>query len=181
MADVVLRPVQADDFPAVLEIRTRVAAEEIWIGVELPLDLARERAAFDQALEGRESGTATIVLAEVEGVAVGSIWMLNSRGLASLGMNIVDGHRGQGIGTALVDEALSWARQHGAHKVTLDHWPWNEAGRRLYEKFGFVQEGYRRRQWKRQNGELWDSVMMGLVLDEAAPGPPADLMARAVS
>lgn len=55
--------------------------------------------------------------------------------------------------------------------LDLDHWPWNHAGRRLYEKVGFVQEGYRPRQWRRRNGELWDMVEMGLVLDHTSPGP----------
>jgi RimJ/RimL family protein N-acetyltransferase len=37
--------------------------------------------------------------------------------------------------------------------------------RALYEKYGFVQEGYLRRQYPRKNGEIWDAVVMGLLLD----------------
>ena len=42
----------------------------------------------------------------------------------------------------------------------------------LYRKVGFVIEGRRRRQYRRRNGELWDAVLMALVLDHASPGAP---------
>jgi hypothetical protein len=35
-----------------------------------------------------------------------------------------------------------------------------------------VEEGYRRRQYRRKDGALWDSVVMGLVLDDESPGHP---------
>ena len=104
------------------------------------------------------------------GTIVGGLSMHARIGIADLGMNIADGHRGQGIGAGLLDAALGWAREKGAHKVQLEHWPWNHAARRLYERHGFVEEGYRRRQYRRKDGSLWDSVVMGLVLEEEAPG-----------
>ena len=42
----------------------------------------------------------------------------------------------------------------------------------LYEKLGFVVEGRYRRHWRRRDGSLWDSLLMGLVLDETSPGGP---------
>jgi RimJ/RimL family protein N-acetyltransferase len=56
--------------------------------------------------------------------------------------------------------------------VTLAVWPHNHAARGLYAKYGFVTEGTRRRQYRRRNGQLWDAVLMGLVLDESTPGGP---------
>ena len=49
-------------------------------------------------------------------------------------------------------------------------WPHNHAARRLYRRHGFVEEGRLRRHYSRRNGELWDAVVMGLVLDEERPG-----------
>jgi hypothetical protein len=43
--------------------------------------------------------------------------------------------------------------------------PWNEAAIALYRKFGFVEEGRLRKQYRRQSGELWDVLVMGLVLE----------------
>jgi hypothetical protein len=33
-----------------------------------------------------------------------------------------------------------------------------------------VEEGRLRRHYPRRNGELWDAIVMGLVLDEERPG-----------
>jgi RimJ/RimL family protein N-acetyltransferase len=43
-------------------------------------------------------------------------------------------------------------------------WPHNDRAIALYEKLGFVEEGRLRRHYRRRNGELWDAVVMGLVL-----------------
>jgi RimJ/RimL family protein N-acetyltransferase len=51
-------------------------------------------------------------------------------------------------------------------------WPHNEATRALYGKFGFVEEGCLRHHYRRRNGQLWDAIVMGLVLDTKSPGPP---------
>jgi uncharacterized membrane protein YphA (DoxX/SURF4 family) len=43
----------------------------------------------------------------------------------------------------------------------------------LYTRAGFEVEGRRRRQYRRRHtGELWDSIVMGLVLDHTSPGSP---------
>lgn len=168
---VTVRPATHDDLDALIDLRRQVAAEGVWIGAELPLDEAGDRARFaatiEQSVDGR---TAAMLVAELDGELVGSLSMQNPVGIAHLGMNVADGHRGQGIGVALMEAALAWAHAAGAHKIDLDMWPWNQRARALYEKFGFVEEGYRRRHWRRKDGSLWDAVVMGLVLDDDAPG-----------
>ena len=87
-------------------------------------------------------------------------------------MAVIDGWRGRGVGSQLMEAALGWAKDQDAHKIELEVWPHNTGALRLYEKFGFVAEGRLRRHWRRANGELWDSIPMGLVLDETSPGSP---------
>jgi RimJ/RimL family protein N-acetyltransferase len=60
--------------------------------------------------------------------------------------------------------AIEWAREQGLHKLSLSVWPQNAAAIALYRKYGFVEEGRRRKQIRRQSGELWDVVDMGLLL-----------------
>jgi ribosomal-protein-alanine N-acetyltransferase len=48
----------------------------------------------------------------------------------------------------------------------LEVFPHNVAARALYRKFGFIEEGYFRRHLRRQNGEFWDSIPMGLFLEQ---------------
>jgi RimJ/RimL family protein N-acetyltransferase len=90
---------------------------------------------------------------------------VSSYGVADFGMMVAAERRGQGIGSALLAAAVDWARAAGAHKVALQVWPANEAGIGLYRKFGFEQEGRLRRHYRRRNGELWDAIVMGLLLD----------------
>jgi RimJ/RimL family protein N-acetyltransferase len=149
------------DLDAIMALRRDVAAEGRWIGAELPLDEEGDRATFTA---GAERGS--LFVAEVDGEVVGVLGLdLPRYRVADLGMMVRDGHRGQGVGSALMVAALAWARERGAHKIALQHWPHNEAARALYEKFGFEQEGYLRRHYPRKNGELWDAVVMGLLLD----------------
>jgi RimJ/RimL family protein N-acetyltransferase len=86
-------------------------------------------------------------------------------GVADFGMMVAADARGRGVGSGLMSAAIEWAREAGAHKIALQVWPHNEAAIALYRKFGFEQEGHLRRHYRRRNGELWDAVMMGLLLD----------------
>ena len=84
-----------------------------------------------------------------------------SYGVADIGMLVTDGWRGRGLGSALLDAAMEWASGAGAHKVALEVWPHNDAGLALYRRAGFVEEGRKRRHYRRRNGEIWDAVLMG--------------------
>jgi RimJ/RimL family protein N-acetyltransferase len=85
-------------------------------------------------------------------------------GVAEFGMIVAADARGRGVGSALVAAAVDWARTAGAHKVALQVWPHNEVAIALYKKFGFEEEGRIRRHYRRRNGDLWDAVIMGLIL-----------------
>ena len=168
---VTIRRATPDDLEDLLDLREAVAGEGIFIATELPLDRDGDRAKHRETIECQD-GTKVLLVADVDGALVGSLGIFIGKGVADLGMNVASANRGQGIGAALLAEAIAWARTAGAHKVQLEHWPWNHRARALYERFGFVEEGYRRRQYRRRDGALWDSVLMGLVLDEGAPGHP---------
>jgi RimJ/RimL family protein N-acetyltransferase len=144
-----------------LRLRAEVAEEGRWIGAEAPLDLDHDRAWHTAAVE-----KGSMFVAEAEGRIIGVVGIEVPRYLvADLGMMVADGWRGRGVGSALLEQAITYAREQGAHKLALQHWPHNDAARALYEKYGFEQEGYLRRQYPRRNGEIWDAVVMGLILD----------------
>ena len=77
--------------------------------------------------------------------------------------------RGRRVGRALLDACLAWSNDVGAHKVSLEVWPHNDAAIRLYRSAGFEIEGRKRRHYRRSNGELWDTLLMGKVLDTESP------------
>ena len=88
-----------------------------------------------------------------------------SRHVADLGLMVAESHRRQGIGTALLREAASWARAEGIRKLELHVFPWNEPALQLYESFGFEREGYRKRHYVRGAEEV-DAILMAYFVDE---------------
>jgi L-amino acid N-acyltransferase YncA len=88
-----------------------------------------------------------VVVAEAVAVIIG--WVsLNQfsarpayRYVADLSVYIERGWRGKGVGTRLLCEIEARARGLGYHKVVLSAFPFNQAGIRLYEKFGFRTVG----------------------------------------
>lgn len=146
-----------------------VAAEGRWIGTELPIDWDARRPGFDRAVAGDR---AVMVVVDDGGTIVGHLALYVQAGRADLGMALSEGYRGAGLGRRLLEQGVAWAREAGAHKVVLEAWPHNAAALALYERCGFEVEGCHRRHWRRRDGSLWDSVSMGLVLDDSSPGSP---------
>jgi RimJ/RimL family protein N-acetyltransferase len=72
--------------------------------------------------------------------------------------------RGRGVGSPLLAAGIDWARGYGLHKLSLTVFPHNAAAIALYRKFGFVEEGRLVKHFRRQSGELWDGIEMGLLL-----------------
>jgi RimJ/RimL family protein N-acetyltransferase len=98
-----------------------------------------------------------------EGRWIGAEAPVDDRG-AELGMGIVDGHRGQGIGTLMMEAAADWAAANGVERLHLDVFPHNEAAIGLYEKLGFVEIARHAAAWPRRIGERWDLLTMELRL-----------------
>lgn len=83
--------------------------------------------------------------------------------VADVGLMVALGARRQGVGTALLQAAIGWAREAGVRKLELHVFPWNEAALALYEGFGFEREGYRKRHYRR-GGEFVDAILMAYEL-----------------
>jgi RimJ/RimL family protein N-acetyltransferase len=162
-----IRPVEVDDFEELFELVSAVAAEGKWIGAQAPLE---RDSTFSRWHSELGDGAVERFVAMAEGRVVGEVKIELRIGIADLGMMVSAEHRGRGIGTALLQAVIAWARAHGAHKLALQVWPHNHGARRLYETFGFVEEGRLRRHYRRRTGELWDAIIMGLVLDDTSDG-----------
>jgi putative acetyltransferase len=166
-----VRPANSDDVPAMVDLHERVAGEGVWIASEAPVDRDRFARLFSESIDSDDR----LSLVALDGERLIGNLGLNpaSPGVVYLGMSIDGDYRGQGVGTAMLLAAIEWARaQDGVHKIELDVWPHNAAGIALYRKVGFEIEGRRRRHFRRRNGELWDTILMALVLDDESPGSP---------
>jgi len=112
----------------------------------------------------RRYPNAAVFVAEDEGRIVGRLSIARdqhpaSRHVADLGLMVAMSHRRRGIGTKLLEAALDWARHSEVRKLELHVFPHNEAAIKLYENFGFVQEGYRRGHYRRGT-EYVDAILM---------------------
>ena len=92
--------------------------------------------------------------------------------VADLGLMVAETHRRRGIGTALLEAAVSWAKGSGVSKLELHVFPWNEPAIELYERFGFEREGLRRGHYLR-DGEAVDALLMAYHLPSGSGSLPS--------
>jgi len=161
-----IRPTRPDeDAAALVAIRDEIAAEG-----ELIAGVPGERSALEEtlALAGLISGGGLALTLEVEGRVAGNLMVERRRGRyeqhrGDLSIAIGAGYRGEGLGRALVETAVAWARAVGLAKLTLGVFPSNTRAIALYRGLGFVEEGVLRGHLRLPEGER-DLVLMGLRL-----------------
>src|SRR5579864_6264228 len=155
-AKLLVRPAGDEDRLVLALLIAGVAEEHDGIEAEPPIDV--------EALAARWVVEGTLV-AVADAEIVGSLQVrANRSGFGEIAMAVAREWRGRGVGSALLAAGIEWSRERGLHKLVLDVFPHNVAAIALYRKFGFVQEGHRVKQYRRANGELWDSLDMGLLL-----------------
>jgi RimJ/RimL family protein N-acetyltransferase len=81
-----------------------------------------------------------------------------------LGMGVRSDHRGRGIGTALMGATLKAAREKDFKRIELTVRSDNPRAKKLYESFGFIEEGLCRRHMC-IDGNYADSYLMAMFFD----------------
>jgi L-amino acid N-acyltransferase YncA len=128
-----------------------------------------ERLAWLEARDERHP----VLVAERAGAVAGwgSLNVFNPRPayahVADFSIYVGQEARGAGIGKALLAALIERARELGYHKLVLAAFPHNEAGMRLYARFGFREVGVYREQGL-LDGAWVDVVIMERLLDETA-------------
>src|SRR5215213_9497992 len=127
-----------------------------------------ERLAWLEARDERHP----VLVAEREGTVAGwgSLNVFNPRPayahVADFSIYVGREARGTRIGQALLAALIERARELGYHKLVLSAFPQNEAGMRLYTRFGFREVGVYREQGF-LDGAWVDVVIMERLLDES--------------
>lgn len=170
-AGVTVRPATAADVERLVELYSAVADEGRWLGTEGPVDDEDLRQRWGTRMATGD-GVHLVAVADGDGdVLVGQASLdLAPYGVAYLGMLVDREWRRRGVGTALVRAAVDAARDRGCHKVSLQVWPHNQAAVALYRKLGFHEEGVLRGHYPRRDGEVWDALVMGLLLSGGTAG-----------
>jgi RimJ/RimL family protein N-acetyltransferase len=162
----VVRPAVPADADALVQLGHEVASEpELWLTYD------RTRGDERRNVRGVQRDANVLVLvAEAEDGIVGRLSIARdrsplSRHVAEFGLMVAARARRQGVGSALIEEAMIWARGRGVVRLELTVFPHNAPAIALYRKLGFQQEGILRRRYF-IDGRYVDAMLMGRDLDK---------------
>jgi RimJ/RimL family protein N-acetyltransferase len=162
-SEFLIRRAEPGDAAALVDLATAVGSESGgWLITTTNWRSVGEERRYLRSI--RRYPHAAVFVAEVSEGIVGRLSVGRdphpaSHHVADLGLMVAESHRRRGIGWALLDAAVDWARASGVEKLELHVFPHNEGAIRLYERFGFEHEGYRKRHYRRPNGFV-DAVLM---------------------
>lgn len=165
-----IRPAEACDAAAVIDYAEAISTEsdnltfgpgEFGIGVE------EEKAYINKMNGGNNS---IYLLGTIDGKIVGSIIFTGgsrprTAHTGEMSMSVLRSFWGKGIGTALIDTLIKWAKRTGiVTKMNLNVRTDNVNAIKLYKKAGFVEAGKISRDLF-VKGEYHDSLILELCLD----------------
>lgn len=113
-----------------------------------------------------QNPNALLQVAELSGEIVGLLFFVpnakrkNSH-TGEFGVNVHPNFQGLGIGRALVETLLQWAKANRQiEKVTLCVFATNKNAIQLYNRLGFIEEGRQIKAIKQTNGDYVDVIQM---------------------
>ena len=179
-APILIRSAQPGDAAALAELAASVGGEpQGWLLSEGGWRTASDERRYLRAV--RRHPDAAVIVAESDDGIVGRLSVSrdphpSSRHVADLGLMVAASARRRGVGRALLDAAVEWARSAGVRKIELHVFPHNEAAIALYKAFGFEREGYRKGHYRR-GGEYVDAILMAYPIEQSSSTgtPPASV------
>lgn len=160
-----IRPAEPGDADGLVKLGRSVGAEPGgWLITTSDWRSTGDERRYLKAIR-RFPHAAVFVAESEEGEIVGRLSLARdqhpaSEHVADLGLMVAAGWRRRGIGGALLEQAVEWARGAGVRKLELHVFPHNEAAIKLYEEFGFEREGYRKQHYRRSTGDYVDAILM---------------------
>jgi len=161
-----IRRALPSDASNIIALIDAVGAEGIWLATERYVPIPQ----WEQILHHPDDAPrALLVIAEAQNQIVGWCRVFpyqfgnKSSHVADVGIGVHKTFRQRGIGSALMQDAISWARDQGFEKLTLDLYATSETARHLFENVGFHVVGARSCHAK-INGAYVDEILMELEL-----------------
>lgn len=163
----IIRNGTIEDSEAVLKIQKSIVAEGkylIAVSEEFHRTLSQQREWIQTILDNKNE---TLIVAEKDGEVIGWIvfQMTHNRKRLShtgtFGMMIKDGYRELGIGKSLLSALLVWAEKNPViEKISLGVFSTNHRAISLYKKMGFIEEGRKIKEFKMNEDEYVDDILM---------------------
>jgi ribosomal protein S18 acetylase RimI-like enzyme len=164
--DITLRIARPEDAP-VLAAAERAIARVPGLLASRPEEIDDD-AVRSTIRDCNERGRGKYLVAEHAGIVVGHAFLeplllAVTAHVVRLTIAVHEGHQRRGVGRALMNELLTWARSHPhVEKVELQVRSSNEPAIALYRSLGFVEEGRKTRRLKLGANDYRDDVYMAL-------------------
>ncbi|GAA0600869.1 GNAT family N-acetyltransferase [Virgibacillus siamensis] len=162
----IIRTVELEDAGAIVNIMNAVIAEGEYL-ITTPAEYNKtpeeQRESIHNILENERE---TLLVAEVNGNVVGYIVFFSQTRkrmshTGSAGMMVNKDFREMGIGKKLMEALLSWAKNNPLiEKVSLGVFSNNHRAKALYKSLGFIEEGRKFREFKMDENEYVDDILL---------------------
>ena len=167
--DFIVRSADPSDAEALTQLAEEVSSEpEAWlISADGEWRSVGDERRYLKAV--RKYPHAAVFVAErSDGAIVGRLSLARdthpaSAHVADLGLMVAKDARRTGVGRALMEASVEWAKASGVRKLELHVFPWNEPAIQLYERFGFEREGFRKGHYARAGQDV-DAILMALAV-----------------
>ena len=165
-----------DDLEQLTAYINELAQEDAFVFYS-PVDketLETESKFLSGALTDGSLGIGSFLVVEVDGKIIGTGGVRidesgksRTRHRTTFGISILDGYRGKGIGSAMMEISIDHARNflENISLITLTAFADNHPAINLYKKYGFVEVGRLEKAYYRQE-KYWDEISMALHLGE---------------
>lgn len=162
----VIRKANLEDASRILQIQKEVVEEGIFLttsSAEFDKTIEQQRDWMEKILANNKE---TMLVAETSKGIVGWIVFFSQNRIrlshtGSFGMMIDKDFRDKGIGKLLIKGLLDWAESNPLiEKVSLGVFSTNDRAIALYKKMGFTEEGRKIKEFKMDNGEYVDDILM---------------------
>lgn len=167
---VLLREAVKEDAPELVTYLHKIGGESDFLTFgfgELSVSVNDEEALLD---DSRNAQNKIMILALVGGKIIGNLHFTGGarariQHTGEFGVSVLKDYWNQGIGTAMVQELIQWAKASKViRKLNLRVRSDNESAIRVYEKLGFIKEGLITREFF-ISGQFYNSIHMGLSID----------------
>lgn len=162
----VIRRARAEDAPVLAAAEREIASVPGRLASNP--DEISDDAVRKMIIDLEDRGRGVYLVAERAGTTVGHAFLeplplAATSHVVRLTLAVHDGHRRRGIGRALMDDLLRWARSNPrVEKVELQVRSSNEPALALYGSLGFIEEGRKTKRLKTGPNDYLDDVYMAL-------------------
>ncbi|HAM49585.1 MAG TPA: hypothetical protein DCP92_02390 [Nitrospiraceae bacterium] len=167
--EVTLRPVISDDATQIINALRSASQERSYVLMEqYGKDVESERH-YISRMDHRNN---LLLGAVVSGAVVGCLAALQAdegrreetAHILQIGLHLKQTYRGLGIGSQMLQYAMTWAKEHGFKKLEASIFTTNKRSLNLFSNADFTDEGIRRKRF-RIGSDYFDEVCMGRLLE----------------